>query len=246
MKETRTFKIENRIFTIQNVKKIAAKFESEYQSAKAKQHHATVRFLVLCKDGSLYESEDSKIFDDSVISSKKVQVFNFSFTDYEEDKNMRIELEHGNDSYRNSFVVSGKDSDWVNGTLNSLQVFIESATPQSTWFKRLKVVFTLLLSFLIGISLVALLGVIGRKLASKSFINPFRLMMEEPNLIWGSLFIGYFPAFFITDFFNNLWPKVEIQVGPGYTFLEKNKRKLLFGLITILVLPIILGLIFSN
>jgi len=41
------------------------------------------------------------------------------------------------------------------------------------------------------------------------------------------------------------WPKLEIQIGPEHTFLEKNRRNVFFTIFTILLLPIILGFIFS-
>jgi len=165
--------------------------------------------------------------------------------DYYDKNRISIDLEHGNYDYRNTILVSGNSSDWVNGKLSDLQTFIDSAAPQQTWFKKLKILFILLFSVAFGVIFLSLLAIVGRKVVGKPFLNPFFLMKDEPFIVLLSSVLGYGPAILMADWFNKLWPSLEIQVGPEHTFIEKYRRELFFSVTTILLLPILLGLIFS-
>lgn len=245
MRETKHIKVENRILTLDTIIKIATRLSSEYKSTKKKSHHSSLAFSVKFSDGSIYDSENASIFIDDIIKSKRVQGLELEFHDYNDDKKICVELVHGNYYYRNEIVVAGVDSNWVNGTLNNLQTLIDGAEPQSTWFKKLKNVFFIVFSISFGVVFMALLAFFVRKIASKPFLNPFTLMREDPLIIFYGAFLGFGPASLLLGWFDKLWPKLEIQIGPEHTFLEKNRRNVFFTILTVLVLPIILGFIFS-
>lgn len=237
MKETRFSQIQYKIFTIESVKQIALVFQKEYKKSK-KKSSSRLEFSVSCLDGSQYESEDASIFnDDSSIQSKRVISIELVFNDFTDDRNIRLRIENGNYYSMNNLVVSGKNNTWVNGTINTLQEIIDGIRPQATFIYKNKKFITITLSFLIGFIIFSLFEIIVRFLSAQPFINPLKLAKEDFISVLFFSVSGYFFTFIIFDWFYRLWPKVEIQIGPEHTFNEHNKRKALWSIIVLLILP---------
>lgn len=243
MVETRSYKIGNKIFRLPDVKSIADVLENEFKSAARRKHDSSLNFEVTCFDNSKYETEDTTLFETkSIINSKRVKKLDFTFTDYKDDKRITLTLEHSDYDFQNQLEISGSDSDWVNGRLTILKDLIEGVKPQFTVFKKFSTLFTIISSVSIGTIFLSILMLVVRGIASKSYISPFKLITEEPQALLFLLTIGFFPATFLTDWLKKLWPNVEIQIGPSHTFIEANRRVLLFGIITLIVLPILINI----
>lgn len=244
MKESRHYKINGRIFKLSDVKKLTFFLKKEFKTSKRNKHHSLLNFSIICSDESKYESEDTNIFEENSVNSKKVERINLSFHDYHNDRDIGIQLISGEHSYGNAVEISGKDSNWVNGCLTKIKEIIEGAEPQFTLLKKLNLLLTILSSMSVGTAFLFVLVAVGRSVVGKSFISPYMLIIDEPRIYLTSIFVmGYFPSIFIIGWLNKMFPNIELQIGPTHTFIEANRRTILYGAITLIVLPIILAMI---
>ena len=250
MIEKRSYKIDNRIFTLKDIRKIASIFEQEHKNATKNKHDSSLSFSVNCVDGSEYETEDVKLFDENAIITKRVENIKFNFIEnkdyFKEDKSISLQLKNGNDSYGNELQISGTDSNWVNGSLIKLKEVIEASQPQFNLVHKFGLPLTIISSISIGTIFLLVLVLVSRAIVFKPFINPFKLMSDEPIIFIPSIFtMGFFPSLFVVDWLKKMFPSIEIQIGPDHTFIEANRRNIFYGIITLVLLPIILTLIFK-
>jgi hypothetical protein len=56
---------------------------------------------------------------------------------------------------------------------------------------------------------------------------------------------GFSPALLLIGQLKELWPAVEIQIGPEHTLVEKSRRKWMAVVITLGVLPLLVNLFYD-
>jgi hypothetical protein len=184
------------------------------------------------------------------------------------DKRIQIKISHAissNDSYFNKLEVKGDDSTWVNGVLANLDEYLESVAPQNTTWKIYRPYLSALLSIGIGtiimFSLLAIVNAVpidvsvetptnsssqlGSLLVNLAELSPFLGFILKYGIFW---FVGSFSSVMLgfsglSNRLAELWPSVEIQVGPDHTLIERRRRFFLSQILLLGVLPLLLYLL---
>ncbi|MHB1116847.1 hypothetical protein [Sideroxydans sp.] len=190
--------------------------------------------IYYCDGKTSYQSENSIIFEEDSILSKK-RVTHIMIKAKNRQSLIEIELSHGENN-KSRVLVQGIDSTWVNGTLRKVEESIESFKPQCIIIKKYKWLALPVIALGIGILFTFLIGQLPIKQSDNaSLIYKYFL----------SFIIGLAPASILYEKLSNLWPSIELQIGPEHTFIEKNRRNY-FALVIILgVVPLLTSLTYD-
>lgn len=246
--ESRKLKITERIFTRQNIESLAKVIANQATLAQHSKD-ARILFSAYSRDNSTFSSKDLSLFDDeSLIFVKDIERIRLKFNSYSAESSIDIELTHGNSSYGNQVVVEGTDSHWVNGTLKQIEELIQSFSPQESFFIKYETAVQIILALGIGILYQRLLNFIpvsppsGPRPDWAIRVNTlitaipygYKIVSYLPALVG-----GWFPAKFAYSKLRNLWPLIELQIGPEHYQIEKSRRKAFAAFIALGIAPIL-------
>lgn len=255
IRQNRLIPIENRIIKLTHLKELAEILEKEYNLALKDNLNAELLFSVKCFEPSSYESEGVDIFNEnSIINKKRIQSVTMRFKDGKQ-KGVVIRLNHGwkiidDERYLDSDIeVTGSDQFWVSGIIDKLSELIKAMPPQQSFLLENK--------RLINWSVLCL-GIICFGFTLNVFdsnpsegVLPFWQQAFSSFLAFvGHILLMILPASFFLMFISSimdkaydLWPSIELQVGPEHTYIEKRRRNLLLYLSSTILIPVILAII---
>jgi hypothetical protein len=227
---------------IRNIASIIDQESSQYTRQEKKQ--SFISFSVDATDNSSYESQSRQIFNENMIIDKKVlHRINMRFNTVDFSKNIEVQLLHfeKDENKENYILVSGEDSNWVNGCIARLSEAIELAQIQPNVSIKLRILWWVLV-----ISLNVLIYRLGAPI----------LKLDPPG---NSGIITFFKTIYLfvpilstmafynraEDFINKLYPCIELQTGPQYLQIEKIKRAKLINFFLIIVVPILLAVLYD-
>ena len=260
MKQTRQITIRDRIFTMSDLQRVAALFEKQPRSAEESNRFDSLKFLIRFSDDTSTESDSSNILTDSVVLGPARPVdIRFSFHNYSLDLHLTFEIRHGDGTYGNVATIAAPDSTWVNDNFVALKESIDTAKPQTFWFRRHPTILLNLIALGVG-SLIQLVITV--------FIDLFVAWSGASNLIpplsetWRAIIVKFLPlliifqwlsrwlvgfgfAFDIRNWLFRLWPNIELDIGTEHLKTEKLQRNRLVAVITLIVLPIITSIIYD-
>ena len=157
IRESRVSRIKNKIITLPEIQRLANRVHIEYRTLAEQQEkpsgfHQSISYSVKCSDGSSFASGEPTIFnDDSIINNKRVLSINIRYVAFHLDRTVNLDLTNGSSDYlSNAIEVKGSDSNWVNGTLKSLQDIVNSLKPQNTIAEDFYLVLIILFSLSLG------------------------------------------------------------------------------------------------
>jgi len=258
IKESKSFSFGNKILKLKDVFEIAQILSTDHLKAESDKSHCRINFTVMCENGTSYESSDINIFSpESIINSKKPSTIQLWLSDYDSDKRIRISFrrEYDNKYSENSVFVEGYDSNWVNGVLGRILERIESIEPQNPNKKLYLNLICFASAVLIGriFTFIVLLlpfdkvdesKVSATNLLIRHFIHTNAFTYNLTLYLLG-FFAGIFPAFYVRNYFGKLWPYLEFQIGPIHELDESKKRAGLTNLITLVIIPLILAILYD-
>ena len=234
---------------------------NEYK--KSKSEHKKFNITINCENNEVYKFENINLKkDESVLDLKRILHLSFSFTDYINNKGIAINLSQGNDNWNNNYVVEGDKESWVNSTNQKIQDILDSIRPQNNLFAKSKRVLFHILSINFGFLFLKILFILldkfGYKPGDSYQSNPFVFLMDKiidifPFLkyILLALISWAFGACILILFWDkleiyleDLWPSIEFDFGPEHKKYPKNKRKAIAVIISLIIIPLILQLIF--
>jgi len=228
--------ITNLIIKTDNIRELAQKIYEEYE--KDADSDKSINFILRGVDGTQYESDNKEIFShNGILDTRRIIEIEMRYSNYTNDKRIYIQLSHTVEDYEwaNYISVSGPDELWVNGVIKSFEDIISNWEKQVNWphkYSRL-----LIMVFAVGIGLsFALLA-----LNLLYFISTDVII--QPSYYVAAIGLGMFPAFYIIDKLKELYPVVELRTGPEYTQVEVRKRKKLYTIILLVVIPLVISLI---
>lgn len=256
MKMSRELTITKRIFTINNIKQIAEIFERQKKLDNSSDRNE-VRFAIYFDDKTSFESDSQKIFDDtSIINAKRPIKVEFNFSNYSLERRMYFTIEHGNSEYNNKLIITGDGKDWVNDNFITIKELIEVATPQKCLIRKHIIILISLIALGMG-SIVAIiinliidcLSIAPINVANSSY-RIFQFLHEisssHKNLFYVlgwvnrwliGIMLGAVP---VSKWLLDAWPIVELDFGAEHLKKEKARRKRIWAIISLVIIPIIL------
>lgn len=252
--ENRQIVIRNKVLTLTNVRAVARAVAVQLESIPLMDRDkADLTFVARCDDGSSFQSEDIEIFaEDSVIAQKRVTHVTVTYSHYPTKARVEVALRHGESDA--TITVSGRSRIWVAGTLETLAGLFESFPPQGNPYLKHSGVINFTLAMGIGSIIFFLVTLLpstppkeedGLKFAwLVSTLSEFPALhyVVKYALTW---LAGWPWTSILTNRFKQLWPSIELQIGPEHLLTEKLRRKLLATALALGVVPLSLTVFYD-
>lgn len=252
MKEYKGKIIENKVFTKKDIRWLWKIVNNEFifSQSREKGNRSSFKTTIKCLDMTTYESETDDLLNDSdIIDTKKCMAVDIKYYDNALEKQIDISLRHGN-SYYNEFSVVGKDKNWVSGTFDKINSFIESLRPQQHWFIEYKVIVLHMGALVFGFFIFKIMSQYTTPIENPSKnIQLIRAFLHSSPIIYYSALAtifwleGLLPVLFLQKWALKLWPSVELDVGPEHQKIEKSRRKRLRWFFLIIIAPLLIDFI---
>jgi hypothetical protein len=271
IKETRSLKIDYKVFTgddIITLSKLFLKLTNEILDKSKeirrkelimKEHrdafidemindlgHFNVE--ITSSDNSRYSGPLEDIMDKGgILENKKITEISLYFAEPVFNSSILIRIRHS--EYDSSYVViEGKDRTWVNGTTRIFEDFLSDCKNQPKIVKKLQWLIILFSIIFFNLLLLNLIELIVNKILiiSRSKIDHFSIYGDWNAILFflGISLITMFPSISIYQWIEELWPKIEIQTGKDFQNIEKVKRKKLWVILSIIIIPSIISFLF--
>jgi hypothetical protein len=254
MKIIKSAPIRTVILTPQKVKEIAQQIYDEYerdtkQIGEKDYFPPNLKFILRSEDGTQYEDKEMSMFlENGVLYTRKiVSVEMRYYYTRKDDKEINMGLYHSVDSaYANRISVSGLDEKWVNGTFSGLQDTLKNCEKQKTFLANHYVLVTLLFLACFVFSAYVISGflfdLIAKFITFSSAETQHSVRLISIGVIclsgisiWAEL------ASKLGTKIEALYPDVELLVGPEHLQREARKRRRLFRLLSIVIIPTLIS-----
>ena len=251
MKVSKKLKISSLVVRPDNIIEIARKLYKEYEDDN-ESDDKEINFILKGIDGTQYESEDIKIFsEDGILDTRRILAVEMAYYNYTEKKKISISLKHSVKEYiwGNYVSVSGYDELWVKGMIKDFEDTIANWEKQENWPHKYGWFLTIIFAIGIGLLILDFSNLIFTYVVGVHSISPKPKWAIElrPLFIFYyyafGILLGYWPASYIVDKLKELYPIVELRTGPEYIQVEAKKRKRLYTIISMGIIPLIISLI---
>lgn len=252
--ENRQTVIRRKVLTLESVRAVARVLLAEYEGlAEDEKPKAQLTFTIRCDDGSSYQSEGIELLaDDSVITQKRITNVTLSYFHYPTKSRVEVALRHG--SIEGTITVTGSNRKWVAGMQDALSGLFQSFRPQNNPFEKYSKWIGFAAAMGIGSILVFLISLLSFEppkeedrqkylwLTDALVAFPFLKYVIKYSLTW---FVGMPWTSSLENRFSNLWPSIELQIGPEHLQTEKLRRNLLIQFSVLAVVPLLLAVIYD-
>lgn len=250
IKENRLLTINYKVFNLSDLRRLVNVLWTEYNEVNRYPKEPSIQFYIKCFDHSSFTSDDIAIFnDDSIIAQRRVKNIKVEFS-LEDKRTAIIFLEHGYTKTDDGFIsnsdieIGGTDRAWVNNIVTKFQDVLNSIPDQQTLIRKYYYLFA---SVAIIATFAACL-IIADWMHSheKNYIPAFSRLVQG-KVTNGSIIAGIFISLIcglvlytsIRDYSEELFPTIELQIGPSHTFSEVTKRKRLYTYYSLIIGPIL-------
>lgn len=257
IKEARSLPVTNKIITLENAFKLAEAIQTIGHSANGCRE-VILRCKAECADNSKYESASIELFAPaSPLARKRVRSIRLSVDCLGSNAGASISLEHGEWpwSHFNMIEVHGLDPHWVNGNVTVLSELLDSFKPQNAFVRNYKAPIEAAFALSIGIIILFFLRhlvapLVGVQFNAKSSGAIDSLARNSPLLLGVAkyslcYFFGLLPADGLYKKLSNLWPAIEIQIGPEHTQVEKKRRIWVSTVFLVGVAPLMVSAVYD-
>ena len=260
--EQRYITIDNKIITLANVRALANELHSIYKR-KSNESARRLEIEVYCDEKVMFTSADAQIFaEDSPLASKRVWLIEMGLYLVHPNKAVKIKLTHNPyKPYESTITVNGDDSNWVNGTLKKLEEIVDSFEPQNTFIKRFRVPLFLVLDLTLGLAIFNAINLIfgwlfpipqGYTLSDEAvrFLNVNKNIIVFLYILiklWLVAWLGKHPATRLMVWLENMFPSVELQIGPEHKLSEKRRRVQIVNFVSVTgIVSLLLQLVYET
>jgi hypothetical protein len=249
------------VVTPANIWELANRINDEYKKDiencnEGEKSRLRIAFILNSFDGTQYESQDITMLSaDGILSTRKIISVEISYRVTFMDKSINVRLFHSSQKSRyNSVQIKGCDEVWTNGVLTSIKEIITTWKKQNPRYKKYRTPLVCFGAITIGWSLRSILYFIGETLRKITHINisvsneTLQLLKSTSPLLTLLDYAAYFGLglFAITAALNkidDLFPDVEFLTGPEHMQTESLKRKRLYKIITVVILPLLIAIL---
>lgn len=238
IREKRKLYLADLRITLNSIKSLAQLIEMEASKLSQLKESFYLSYSVDADDDSSYESQSSIIFnEESIVKLKVIEKVSIRFSSSDYSKNIEVYVRHGweDEADDNYILVSGTNSNWVSGTLESLTAIIDSFEPQPKILEKIQLVnggawFTGCI-YMLSLFKQHFDSIKNESISSLVFIT----------------FIGIFFAggILTSNYLRSILPVIEIQTGPEHRQLPKQKRKRVAAVLSLIIIPIVLTILYD-
>jgi hypothetical protein len=199
-----------------------------------------VRFVMKTVDDTQYESAKPDIFNEGgYLETKRVQYIEMSYRNLDEIKGISVELSH-NKSNHSIVNIYACDEIWANGVFKGIDDAVFHWKKQVYWPYKYIWVLLVFYSVSIALSLTRLMKALTKLISTEELSQSSQLMIYICGIILSTAFWTY-----LNIKIRDLYPVVEFAMGPEYLRFEQNKRKQFGIIITSIISPLLLALLYD-
>lgn len=227
--ETRKVKLSCITIGPHELKSIAILVYEEAQKEKR-----TPEFTLECKDESSFITHEPATFEDANMPIGEMESVRMRWHDYESSKGISIWIKHNTDFFgpTGSYIeVGGTDSTWVNGVTAKFQNLIIQYRNKRAILYRYMAIHWLLLYLLLSGVLFLLFWLWLAPISDEWLVIALSV----------SLSLGYPFTMGLDTLLRSTFPNIEIKNARGSR--AEKRRKVLYLIIAIIVIPILAGII---
>lgn len=248
VKQTRQITISEKVFTLEDIRRIASIFDEQVTLSKQSDDRADVEYSIDFSDNTTFKSESPKLFSDVSHPAQPVQI-QMSFRDYKLGRQLLFSAHHGDSSYGNHASVSAGETAWLSKNFLTLKDTLEAVKPQTVWYRRHRILTLSLIALGIGSCLDIGLSSVTKLLFQNidfsgvtkppSPDSPWRRVIESasPLLLtikWGwRWFLGALWAHDLYRWLLDLRPNIEFDFGVPHLRTERMKRQRLMVVVAL-------------
>jgi hypothetical protein len=175
-----------------------------------------------------------------ILDKKIITEINLYFTEQVLTSSVLIRIKNSDISPVYTKVES-QDSNWVNETVKSLEDFFSHCRSQSVIVKKSGALIVFLTVVILNFFLNNTMEIIAQMMHLFSKYAIVSLTSDWRFFVIILSFITVSPAILIYKRLRKLWPGIEIQTGKDFRLIEKDKRRKLLIIVSILILPAIIS-----
>lgn len=256
MKRTRKISITEKIFTAEDVRRLALILDEQKEIALDEGRHISAEFEVRFDDGTSIEGESPAVYSDETLTAASRPVaIRMSFRDYHLARSASLAFEYGDNPYGNRALMTG-DEDWSGRLFAAIKDVLDHVRPQRIWLRSHRTLLLNLIAF--GIGSLVLLGVeillslilpttpLGGTIKPLAADSPWRSVIRTalPYVYVGGWAVRWFGgllwgAFAVRDWLLKAWPGIELDFGREHVRAERDRRQRLKVLVLLVVFPIL-------
>jgi len=242
MNHTLSYDIKEKCFTKDKILAIATRLYTEFTN-QSEQNNNTIDFRIDFNDKTSYNKNDLSLFDDNdIFDTQNITKFEFTFANKEETNQRQIKFELTNKTYYISDLTVIGEKSWADEVFEEFKSIIISTKSQNTLIKSYLVNMIisfnfLLLSISILIATIVFFQYSGTELQDKmEVVQQFILS----SLILPSFFAALVCALGMQAITKRFFPCIEFSFGPNHLKNEKNKKVLIVGVFSVIILSSII------
>jgi hypothetical protein len=251
VKYERRLGIGGKIFNAENIEKLAYILEGESNHSKSisPNNIVSLKFILNEDFGSKsWEFNSVKEFtiDTSLLNERKISEISMKFHELQNFhfiKSISLQLNHSEDLWDNSseLSISGDDQNWVNGLYQKFEDELKYIDKRKWTETFIQVSIPFLLSFAIVFAIIEGASRLSIAESGTGQYDALTLIVISGLAI---IFIGFILTFILSQWFKQIYPYLELDIGPQHLRFSRNKRRLLTWLMTAIVIPLMTGLFF--
>lgn len=259
VKKTRRITIADKIFSSEDLRRIAAIFDRQTLLAEKSNHHST-EYQVRFEDQTTLETDSPELFaDESLVSTSRPVLVNMSFHDFTLNRHMSLSIRHGDGSTSDSAQITAQDEQWLSGNFLALKEALDQVRPQVFWCRKHRTFSLFLIAIGLGslidlaidllVRILVLLHFLPTKIPAPGFANSFAEFLHGIHGPWGYAlhWVGLwllgapwaYPIFF---WLERAWPVIEFDFGSIHLRKELQKRQRLYLIATLVIVPVLITL----
>ncbi len=113
VKKTRHITVSEKVFTAEDLRRLAALFDRQSKLAAKSQHRSSVEFQIRFDDTrTIYEADSLDLFtDESLVSTSRPRIVAMSFSNFTMNRHITLSLDRATDS--NTFRITSEEGPWA-------------------------------------------------------------------------------------------------------------------------------------
>ena len=188
-----------------------------------------------CGDGTEYESEDLKYFQDGAeIDIKSAESIRFWFWSRCRNREITVDLRHGASAGAITVVGDNDSDDWVTSVSSKLSERFDALQPSQPWFVRRSNLLWILLSCLFMLGLILFfytlirvsvaLGWVVMPSSDAGLLSHIDGLKSRGWALASWWAIALIAASTVRDWILKAWPSIDLDTGPEHLRSEKLRR----------------------
>lgn len=240
--------ITNKVLSESDILQFANKL---YERYKIDRNHKRLSLELKILDGSSYELEDGNPIElVQILKTKKVIAINFDYYHFDNSSSVSLRLNESQ-KWNNYVAIRSSNSAWFSWVEAALKEILSDIQPQTNFIIKNKKILFHISCLYIGFFVIQLIDFLFRN--TKPVENPSGWVVAFRNFVDQNKFLFWLAVAYVNGLFwtsllygqlDKIWPSIEFDFGPEYMKKAKIRRKAIWVLLTVFIVPLLLQLLF--